>query len=555
MRWEKEHESNQNISFSFNLDNRENNKEKENNILPPSREADGGGTKEECKENNFGRPLVDRRSTTKVGGQVEHKNVSKIINNHNADPFAIDPSAYETFEELLNAVLQYADEELYRSEETINHYRRYARLMATSEKENPFPIDFFNLNYAQFRYHMKWYKQNYYDAETGKNFYGLKHRKDVTEAFRKAYGLPDHPWNKYRLPPKPERKEVLVLEPKTFTKFFHFDGYDDDREINRYWQYIFFFGFMLGVRPPSELWMMRTNHLYDLKRPYIRVVEKKKHYSTRPLYLIDSLLHAKTRKSFSNFYYRIRPKFVSPNYKGDRLFISPYTGKPWTLKTFGKNLRLKGKLVDERYHPYCMRHTAAIMWITHKWEEKHPDPIRWVSTFLGHDTIKTTEERYLQHAEEYYYRHHFDWVKRALKFPKKWREESTLKSKQGPKTPVSNGIPSRSEYGPAEAQEWPTGEILFETFRFRPSFECIVIPFFFLFFGGGKPTTNIFLSKQLYYFRISPKFLLDGTSKMVRKDAMKTALSAWLTTWLTIGWFSGLKTNGQSRNEGWCEIG
>lgn len=421
--------------------------------LIPSRFKWGGINSEYEKKKDVRSLLVDQQSTNRVEEQVaRNENLIKIVNDREYDPFSIVPDEYETFEELLNAVLEYAREELYRSEDTIKHSRRYARLMTEKGNgvDNPFPIDFFNLNYPQFRQHMHWYKKNKYEPETGKNFYGLKHRKDVVNMFREAYGYPDHPWNKYHLPPNPKRKEVLILEPETVQKFFHFDGYDEDKEINRYWQYIFFIGFMTAVRAPSELWMMRTEHLYELKRPYILVVEKKKHYSTRPLYLIKPLMHAKTRKSFHNFYFHIRPKFVSSDYDGSKLFISPYTGKPWTSDAFGKALRIKGKLVDDRFYPYCMRHWGAIAYLTHKWETKHVDPIRSVSVFMGHDSEKTTESRYLEHAEGYYEIYKFDWVTRALKFPKRWLGESTLKSKQGAKTPVSNGTPPRSQSGPAE---------------------------------------------------------------------------------------------------------
>ena len=409
----------------------------------------GGDNQSSGYQLEFYRGRTFEKSLLPQEGRKVKRNENGLLIQHrqDIDPFAKNPDDYETFEELLHAVLEHAKDEQRKMPTTIDHLGRYARLM--TRKDQPFPIDFFNLNYTQYRYHMKWYEQTFYDAETGDNYYGLKHRKDVVDTFRTAYDLPDSPWNRYKLPPVPGRKEVLVLEPDAVHQYFIFDGYDNDREINRYFQYIFYFGFITGVRSPSELWMMKLSFLYDLERPYIRVVEKKKHNSTRSLYLEPVVLTAKTRKSFKNFVDNIRPKFETSQ-SGDALFISPYTGRPYTWKTFGKMLRQMGKKVDPIFYPYCMRHWCAIARIIQKWEERHPDPTRWVKEFLGHDSTKTTEQRYLQHAEEYYKRYHYDWIKRVLKFPKKGKGENPLKSKQGPKTSVSNGNPPRSEYGPAE---------------------------------------------------------------------------------------------------------
>jgi hypothetical protein len=79
-------------------------------------------------------------------------------------------------------------------------------------------------------------------------------------------------------------------------------------------------------------------------------------------------------------------------------------------------------------------------------------------------------------------------------------------------------------------------------------------------FGGEKSTKNIFLLKQFYYIRISPKFLLDGTSEKVRKDGRFALFSvcqpkkSWLTKRLTKGGFNVKKEQGRESRRIGCEV-
>jgi len=38
-------------------------------------------------------------------------------------------------------------------------------------EDQQFPMDFFNLNYTQYKLHMDWYKNSYYKRETGENLW------------------------------------------------------------------------------------------------------------------------------------------------------------------------------------------------------------------------------------------------------------------------------------------------------------------------------------------------------------------------------------------------
>lgn len=157
----------------------------------------------------------------------------------------------------------------------------------------------------------------------------------------------------------------------------------------------------------------------------------------------------KTRKSFKNWIDYWRPK-VENQYSGTALYLQP-SGKPFTVRYLGKTLRSTGKQIYVNYTPYVSRHWCAVArLIQTKIQTGHYD-CYVVKNWLGHDKIATTEG-YIQHAENYFKRAPYDWIKHTLKFYKlKFiKEESVEKSKQRLKTYVSNGNSPREPSGPAQ---------------------------------------------------------------------------------------------------------
>jgi len=360
------------------------------------------------------------------------------------NPDRVNLKNFETFPELLNAVIYYSKNELYRKQETLDHIDRYARLMAKNEQ--PFPIDFFNLNYNQYKLHMNWYKNNFYDEETGKNFYGLKHRKDTIDTFNKAFGLPDG-WFPYRLPPRPNHKEIIIPNPETVHKMINYKDYHSDKDINKLIQYILAYGFWFGTRNPSELVNQKLSKIY-FNEGYMIITEPKKYNTTRQIFPESNIFAAATRKSLKNYVDKLRPKFETSRSK-DYLFIKPSDGSPFNRRYFGKMQSQYGKMVYPIFHPYMTRHWCATARYIRARIKKSEDPKTDVQEFLGHEEQKTTEN-YISLATKMGRLYPYDWINRTLKKPDYWLEESAIKSKQGKKTFVSNGNPSRVMDGPAE---------------------------------------------------------------------------------------------------------
>ena len=111
-----------------------------------------------------------------------------LVNNYEQNPFRINSSDYETFPELCYAVREYLMEWENYSDGYLDHIMRTAHQISNPDK-TPFPIDFFNLDYTQYMYHMKWYKDENFNKITGRNFNGLKHRKDCINGFLIALGI------------------------------------------------------------------------------------------------------------------------------------------------------------------------------------------------------------------------------------------------------------------------------------------------------------------------------------------------------------------------------
>jgi hypothetical protein len=172
---------------------------------------------------------------------------------------------------LLNGVLFYAKDELYRTDEVLGHIRRDAYLM--SKLDQPFPIDFLNLNYANYKRHMNWYKDTNYDKLTGENFYGIKHRKDCISCFLLAYGYNPKIWH-FKLPHRPKRKNRHIPPPDIVHNIINYNFFPGDKDRTSLFQYIHAHSFWIGPRPPSELCLL-TNDSFNCDEGYINAVEKK----------------------------------------------------------------------------------------------------------------------------------------------------------------------------------------------------------------------------------------------------------------------------------------
>lgn len=333
---------------------------------------------------------------------------SKYKNPYGQNPFSIDLQKCSGIDELCQKIREYSESCTSLQESTIKRRLNYIRRMA--DRNQPIPIDFFNPDYPQYIFHMTWYKKTYYKPETNENFYGLKQKREAFELYLEACGI-----NKghfvYRLPKYPKTHPINFPNPDIAFQMTRFNYFPDKNE-NKLYQFIHLFNFQTGVRPTSEDCIIKLDYI-NWKDSCIEYPQPKKHYEQRKVYLDETFVNGKTRKSLRNYVDYLRSKFIT-QYSGDALFISPKTGKPFTVDFLRKQLSKTGKMVYPEFYPYMARHFCATGKLIQRWIEKHPDAIESVKNFMRHDSRKNTE-RYVEQAEELFNKYNYNWFKRLLK--------------------------------------------------------------------------------------------------------------------------------------------
>jgi hypothetical protein len=288
---------------------------------------------------------------------------------------------------------------------TIEKHLRYARFMET----HPIPVDFRKPSFENFIRHMDYREQVEHASP-----YALEHEWKAMQMFLKAYGIKISEWN-YRPPSRPKSHKRVLPYPETVHTFFMYK-YATSKYETALYQYMFFFGFLTGVRAPSEIANMKVSdvHFESKKRGYIVITETKKHNTQRTIIPEKAILNSKVHKSLKNWLTSWRPR-VANSSSGEALFLQP-NGKPFTVRHLGHKLSKHGKKVWKHYKPYDMRHwCATARLIKSKYETGNYDCFS-VKNWHGHERMATTEG-YIKHAEKYYRDFPVDWIACALKSP------------------------------------------------------------------------------------------------------------------------------------------
>lgn len=284
---------------------------------------------------------------------------------------------------------------------TIEKALRYVRFM----QRHTIPVDLNNLDYTQFIRHMD-YRERVEEATPC----ALKHEWKAMKIILKAYNIDN--WS-YRPPPEPKPAMRILPFPETVHKFFMYK-YSKDLYETRLYQYLFFFGFLIGVRPPSEIIELKVSDVYfeDFGRSYLIVTEPKKYKSQRVVVPEKSIMTSRTHKSLKNYIDHWRPK-VENQQSGDALFLRP-DGRPFSDTYLRNKMSKYGKQIWPYFHPYDMRHWCAVArLIKNKVESKYFD-VYQVKNWLGHEKMNTTEE-YIKYAEQYYREMPVDWISYAIR--------------------------------------------------------------------------------------------------------------------------------------------
>ena len=404
----------------------QNNNIGEIDIPANSRIREGGGYDQKC--NNIYSEVgdfIEIPQPPKANGEGMEDLSCKIEQILGQNPIRIDPTKYTSIPELFNAVELHARRWQRLSKGTIDHRLRCARRMMTHPI---FPIDFSKLSYEQFIAYMQ-YRE---DVEKA-GCYALENDLRAIHTFLVAFGIDPRTWL-YKLPIRTRNKGRDIPSPDIVHKIINFN-YSEDEYTNALIQRLHAHNFWIGWRVPSEVCALTIDDV-DFENGILTITEQKKHSSRRMIYPDNAILTGKTRKSFKNYLDYWRPKVEC--YKSRNAFYLTATGLPFTQRYLGHFLSETGKQVYPKFQPYVSRHWFACAKLVRTKIETGNFDVHQVKTDMGHDKITTTET-YICQAIDLYRKYPFDWIKRTLKFDKIDEGESTLKSKQRQKTPVSTG--------------------------------------------------------------------------------------------------------------------
>jgi len=362
-----------------------------------------------------------------IDGEMQNVEIERY--NRLKCPIILEPQN-STFDDVaLHALLRQR-----LSTSTINKRLRYARFM----EKHPIPVDFRDPTIENFTRHMD-YREQIEKASP----HALMHEWKTMRMFLKAYGMTI--WD-FKAPIAPKSTKRILPFPDVVREFWHYK-YCKNRYERKLYQYMFFFGYTVGVRIPSEITNIKTTDFIFNRNgtATFTVTETKKHNSQRTIILPYELATDPRHKSIKNWMQSWRPR-VENIHSQDYLFIQP-SGKPFTTAHLGHKLSEQGKKIWPYFKPYDMRHWCAVARLTHQKTQTGLFDYLPVKNWLGHENIQTTMT-YIKYAEQYYQQAPFDWFKRVLRHPK---GDNTLKSTKGQKTSLSGGTSPVGEYGPEEA--------------------------------------------------------------------------------------------------------
>jgi len=339
---------------------------------------------------------------------VEQKNKSKDMEevSYNVDkkrvyypPYTLDPSKI-TFDDVFN----HATVQFNTHPNTATKNINLAKIMET----HPIiPVNFRDPHWHNFFQYMDYIKQH-----EGATPHMLKNRRNAWNMFCRAWGVANE-WPKYPLPHIPDRSRDIVLpSPEVVNKILSYK-YTNDKYLNKLIQYHFFTGFMIGMRPESEMVILDISDISidDGDFYTIHIVEPKKRMNSRTLRLEDYLATSKTTKSFKNYIDTIRPKFADAS--ENALLVNPVDGKRWTEANLRKSMLSKyGRQVWPKFWPYVMRHWCATARCI-EWAKEDHTVLNRAKEWLGHK--KTDQTLVYTHLASLYNQNNGSWLRRALK--------------------------------------------------------------------------------------------------------------------------------------------
>jgi integrase len=193
----------------------------------------------------------------------------------------------------------------------------------------------------------------------------------------------------------PTSVEPFRLPPDDVVpEFWQHTYFPKDKVRTKLVQYVFRFGFLSGVRPPSEIAVLRLPDL-DLEDREVWISQPKKdgeknHRPGQPVHLMTAGNAKSLRRWIEDWRPRLEPEtdHVFPHFDGGAW---PNPGVDDPFNALGSWLRTHGRKVWDEFTPYTMRHWFATTLM------RQSRDVHLVADELG-DTVQTVDGTYVDRA-------------------------------------------------------------------------------------------------------------------------------------------------------------
>lgn len=352
----------------------------------------------------------------------------------------LDPKKL-TFEDIKNHAI------IHQNKDELGTVRKQMNYLAKMAAHPIYPIDFNNPDWEQYFHYMDYIKIHGDNDKHGRSrpvgIHGLLNRDEAWNMYLRSIGMSHiiprykHKIDRRKIPdntldkpiPQPEIVHKMLnhayILKRSFDRNYKYlkNKGIQRRDLNKYIQYLLWFGFFIGCAPEKEWVILNLDDIIDnFDRYCIRITRPKVGNKKRILPLESVLSKSPVHKSMGNFL-KIRDKIAESGEKA--LIANPKNGKRYGYHPglsekeiihkgcdeLRRDLSTWGKQVYPQFYPYLMRHwcgTARMI----EWDKKG-GAFDKVNFWLGHSDPSDTKI-YCQ-LQRLFDQDKGSWLSRALK--------------------------------------------------------------------------------------------------------------------------------------------